>query len=155
MGPAAGIGLIVYFRGLNAAFNGNPTLRNDGPSGDPHPADILRGFLAASTVRQLSFDGAIAWADAIERETEKDVRQIRIAGVPVTLDRAKRCSDVVSHIIAARPMQALNNHSLIDIQNWRNTDEAIMPQPTRSPPSRIERGSGFRLAQPKASAPRR
>ena len=23
-------------------------------------------------------------------------------------------------------MRALNNHSLIDIQNWRNTDEAIM-----------------------------
>ena len=126
MGPAAGIGLIVYFRGLNAAFTGNPALRNDGPSGDPHPADILRGFLAASTVRQLSFDGATAWADAIEQETEKDVRQIRIAGAPVSLDRAKRCCDVVAHVIAARPMQALNNHSMIDIQNWRNIDETIM-----------------------------
>ena len=82
MGPAAGIGLVVYFRGLNAAFSGVATLRNDGPDGDPHPADILRGFLAAATVRLLSFDGAAAWADAIEQETEKDVTQIRIAACP-------------------------------------------------------------------------
>lgn len=71
MGPAAGIWLVVYFRGLNAAFTGVATLRNDGPSGDPHPADILRGFLAAATVRLLSFDDAVTWADAIEQETER------------------------------------------------------------------------------------
>ena len=90
MGPAAGIGLIVYFRGLNAAFTGSATLRNDGPSRDPHPADIMRGFVAAAVVRRLSFDGAVAWADAIDQETMKDVRQIRIAGVPVSVDRAQR-----------------------------------------------------------------
>jgi hypothetical protein len=126
MGPAAGIGLVVYFRGLNAAFTGNPTLRNEGSSDDPHPADILRGFLAAATVRLLSFGGAVSWADAIERETEKDLRQIRIAGVPISVDRAKRSCEVVANVIAAHPMRALNDHSLIDIQNWRNTDEAIM-----------------------------
>ena len=126
MGPAAGIGLIVYFRGLNAASTGRPMLRNEGSADDPHPVDILRGFLAAAVVRQLSFDGAVAWADAIEQETEKDVRQIRIDGVPVSLDRAKRCCEVVASVIAAHPMRALNNHSLIEIQNWRNTDEAIM-----------------------------
>src|SRR3954447_1868602 len=126
MGPAAGIGLVVYFRGLNAAFAGDATLRNDGPSEDPHPADILRGFLAAATVRLLSFDGAVAWGDAIEQETEKDVRQIRIAGVPISVDRAKRSCEIVASVIAAHPMRALNDHSLINIQNWRNTDEAIM-----------------------------
>jgi hypothetical protein len=126
MGPAAGIGLVVYFRGLNAAFTGDATLRNDGPSDDPHPADILRGFLAAAAVRLLSFDGAVAWAEAIEQQTEKDVRQIRIGGVPISVDRAKQSCDIVANVIAAHPMNALNNHSLIDIQNWRNTDEAIM-----------------------------
>ena len=45
MGPAAGIGLIGYFRGLNKAFGGEPKLRNQGGRG-PHPADILRGYLA-------------------------------------------------------------------------------------------------------------
>jgi hypothetical protein len=128
MGPAAGIGLVVYFRGLNAAFTGLASLRNDGPNEDPHPADILRGFLAAATVRLLSFDGAVAWAEAIEQETETDVRQIRLGGVPISVDRAKRSCEIVANVIAAHPMHALNDHSLIDIQNWRNTDEAIMQE---------------------------
>jgi hypothetical protein len=132
MGPAAGIGLVVYFRGLNATFTGRPVLRNDGPISDPHPADILRGFLAAATVRVLSFDGAPAWADVIDQETEKDVTQIRVGGVPISLDRAKRSCEIVANVIAAMPMQALNNHSLIDIQNWRNADEDIMQELQRS-----------------------
>ena len=47
LGPAAGIGLIAYFRGLGAAFGQPPKLRSDGPADDPHPADIVRGYLAA------------------------------------------------------------------------------------------------------------
>jgi hypothetical protein len=43
MGPAAAIGLICFFRGLNAAGSGKARLRSRGPSKDPHPADILRG----------------------------------------------------------------------------------------------------------------
>src|SRR5215470_1522950 len=34
MGPSPAIGLIGYFRALNAAFGGGPTLRNSGPSND-------------------------------------------------------------------------------------------------------------------------
>src|SRR5262245_35484182 len=45
MGPAAGIGLIAFFRGFDGL------LRSDGPTDDPHPADVLRGFLASATVR--------------------------------------------------------------------------------------------------------
>ena len=41
-------------------------------------------------MRLLSFDGAVAWGDVIEQETEKDVRQIRIAGMPISVGRAKR-----------------------------------------------------------------
>ncbi len=126
MGPAAAIGLIVYFRGLNAAFGNGPMLRNVGSSTDPHPADILRGFLAAATVRLLSFQGAAAWADAIEQETLKDVQQIRIGQVPISVDRAKKSCAVVANVVAATPMAALNNHALIEIQNWRDLDENIV-----------------------------
>lgn len=54
--------------------------------------------------------------------------QIRIGGVPISVERAKRSCEIVSNVIVAHPMHALNNHSLIDIQNWRNTDEAIMQE---------------------------
>ncbi len=132
MGPAAGIGLVVYFRGLDAAFGGAGKLRNAGPGDDPHPADILRGFLAAATVRLLSFDGAAAWGQAIEAETMKDLSQITVNGVPVSLERVRRSCDIVAHTIAAVRLDALNGHAMIEIQNWRNTDEAVVQELQRS-----------------------
>ena len=79
MGPAAGIGLIGYFRGLNAASGRPPKLRNEGGLG-PHPADILRGYLAAHTVRLLSFGEANDWAQIIETETNKDLSTVILGG---------------------------------------------------------------------------
>jgi len=128
MGPAAGIGLIGYFRGLNAAFGGAATLRNEGPSGDPHPADIVRGYLAAETVRLLEFDDADDWAQAIEDETDKDVTGIRLAGVAVTKEKAKASARVVAEAIAQTPLSPLEQHTLASIQTWRNTDEAVAQQ---------------------------
>ena len=71
MGPAAGIGLISFFRGLNAAFTGEAKLRSNGPEGDVHPADIVRGYLAAETVRLLEFSDAAAWATRSKKRLTK------------------------------------------------------------------------------------
>jgi len=126
MGPAAGIGLIGFFRGLNAANDGTATLRNQGPANDPHPADIVRGFLAAETVRQLSFADAAGWAGVIDGETNADVTNINLAGVRVSADRARQSAQLVSRAIASTPMKALENHSFIEIQDWRDEDEKII-----------------------------
>lgn len=126
MGPSAGIGLIGFFRGLNAAFTKKFTLRNDGPEDDPHPADIIRGFLAASAVRELEFSGAAAWGDIIEAETMKDVKQIRLMGKNVTTQQAKDSAAVVAQTIIGGKRQALEMHSFGQIQNWRDSDEAIV-----------------------------
>jgi hypothetical protein len=125
MGPAAAISLIAYFRGLRAAFSGMGTLSNVGRLDDPHPADILRGFLGASVVRLLGFEDAYAWAEVIEKETMRDVTSIRIGNVPVTVAQAKKSADVVAATIALGRLTTLGNHALIDIQNWQNADEAI------------------------------
>jgi len=126
MGPAPAIGLIGYFRGLNAAFDGTPVLRNIGPNDDPHPADIVRGFLAAATVRQLEFGQASAWADVIEEQTEKDVTTIRLAGKKVDPEIAKKSATIVSQTIVTHPMNSLENHAFGEIQNWRDQDEDIV-----------------------------
>lgn len=125
MGPAVGIGLVGYFRGLNAAFGQGTRLRNDGPSRDPHPADILRGFLAAAVVRLLEFDDAAAWSALIEGETEKDLGQIVLEGRLVDAAAAKASAQVVARTIVTHQMRSLENHALGDIQTWRNTDEEI------------------------------
>jgi hypothetical protein len=146
MGPAAGIGLIGYFRGLNAAFGAGPTLRNEVPESDPHPADILRGFLSAACVRRLKFGGAHAWAAVIEEEALKDLTDVRVNGVQISEAAARQSAEVVAQVIMQGRLQSLQNHSLDYIQNWRNIDESIVQQLRRlltvvgQLPSRIESG---------------
>jgi hypothetical protein len=127
MGPAPAIGLIVFFRGLLAAFGQPARLRNDGPSDDPHPADILRAYLGAQTVRRLSFTGAAAWANAIDKEADRDVAgsTFRISGVAVSKTKAKESARRVADVIATHKCQVLGGHALIEIQDWRDSDEAI------------------------------
>jgi hypothetical protein len=126
MGPAPAIGLIGFLRGLNALSTGKAALRNIGPSTDPHPADIVRGFLAAATVRQLEFSQAAAWADVVEAETARDVTTIVLAGKTVEPQTAKRSAEIVSRVIVTHPMVSLEQHAFGEIQNWRDTDEAIV-----------------------------
>ena len=78
MGPAVPVATIGFFRALNAVTNKNKEfkLNTIGTFEDEHPADILRGFLAASVVRLLEFDGANEWADYIMAETNKDLTTI-------------------------------------------------------------------------------
>jgi hypothetical protein len=132
MGPAAGIGLIGFFRGLNAAFGGVGKLRNVGPDSDVHPADIVRGFLAAATVRLLEFGGATVWADVIEGETEKDLETVRLAGKKIDSKVAKKSAEVVARVIVTHPMGSLENHALGEIQNWRDADEEIVQRLSES-----------------------
>jgi hypothetical protein len=91
MGPAAGIGLIGYFRGVRAAFGAGPRLSNIGGDG-PHPADILRGYLAAHTVRLLSFGEANDWAQIIETETNKDLSSVILEDNRINSEQAKKIS---------------------------------------------------------------
>jgi hypothetical protein len=126
MGPAAAIGMIAFFRGLSAAAGSQPKLRSIGPSSDPHPADILRGYLGASTTRLLSFDGATEWSNVIEAETDKDLAPIRLGGILVSQEIAKKSAEIVAGAIVTSKINVLANHALIDIQDWRNRDELIV-----------------------------
>jgi hypothetical protein len=128
MGPTAGIGLLGYFRGLDAAYGGAGQLRNEGPSDDSHPADILRGYLAAATVQRLEFSKAKEWATRIEKETDKDVGRILIEGREVSLQRARLSADEVADTIMTHRAAALEGHALAHIQNWRDGDEARAQQ---------------------------
>ena len=132
MGPAAGIGLIGFFRGLNAAFTGEAKLRCVGPNSDPHPADIVRGFLAVGTVRSLDFSGAKDWADVIEKETEADLAPIRLGGAPVDPSVAAKSAEIVARVIVTHPMASLEMHALGQIQNWRDGDEHIVHELSNS-----------------------
>jgi hypothetical protein len=123
MGPAPGIGLIAYFRGLNAAFSGTASLRNDGPESDPHPADIVRGYLAAATVSLLNFSQATTWAAVISSQTDKDVTAITLEGQKITTTQAKASAKAAASAIATTKFSTLGGHALSEIQNWNDSDE--------------------------------
>ena len=123
MGPAAAIGLLVYFRGINKALAGEAILRNRGPAADPHPADIVRGYLAAETVALLPFAQSGAWAKVIADETDKDARDIVLVGRRFDRETARESARRVADAIVNTRVQALENHSLGSIQTWRDGDE--------------------------------
>jgi hypothetical protein len=123
MGPAAAIGLIVYFRGINKAFTGEAVLRNRGPTADPHPADIVRGYLGAEIVAMLPFSQSGAWAKLIAEETDRDVRNIVLAGRQFDRKVARESARRVADALVNTKVRALENHSLGSIQTWRDSDE--------------------------------
>ncbi len=126
MGPAAAVGLVGYFRALNGAWSGRPALRNVGSAEDPHPADIARAYLAAETVRLLSFEGAARWADRLVAEADRDLGRIRLGDVAVTASVAKASAAVVARAIVRTRLGALEGRALGEIQDWRDRDEAIV-----------------------------
>jgi hypothetical protein len=126
MGPSAAIGLIGFFRGLNFAYSGEAKLRNEGPEKDPHPADILRGYLASYTVNMLSFSGSAEWAKIIDAETDRDLSTILIQEEEVDAQEAKNSAKIVAKTLINAKMESLDNHHLGEIQNWRNRDETIV-----------------------------
>jgi len=125
MGPAAGIGLVGYFRALRAAWGGEPVLSGTGHLSDPHPADLLRAYLAAAVVRRLSFSGAAKWAAAIEKEADRDLTTIRLGTTVIPSEDVKRSADVVAEILARTKMEQLELRALGHIQDWRDKDERI------------------------------
>ncbi|PFR98875.1 hypothetical protein COK55_32940, partial [Bacillus cereus] len=88
-----------YFRGLNAAFTRQAILRNEGPDQDPHPADILRGYLGAYAVGLLEFDQAKEWEKIIETEVDKDLSEIQLEGIAISNDEAKKSAQIVASTI--------------------------------------------------------
>lgn len=120
IGPAAAIGLIGFLRG----FVGG-ALRNSGPQDDPHPADIVRGYLGAETVRLLNFTGRSAWANAITAETNHDLQTISLAGSTLTSAVARKSAAVVAKALVRTKLASLENHALGEIQNWADADETI------------------------------
>ncbi len=123
MGPVVGIALLGYFRGLNFAWTGKPILRNVAAIDDPHPVDILRGYLAASVARLLNFSKADLWSMALEAESDKDFSQIKLGDYIVELSDAKLSANIVAFCLVNTKMKRLENHSLGEIQNWSNEDE--------------------------------
>jgi hypothetical protein len=128
MGPAAAVGLVGYFRALNGAWNGTPALRNVGQVEDPHPADIARAYLAAETVRLLSFEGASSWADRLVAEADRDLGRIRLGDVAVTAGVARASAAAVARAVVRTRLGALEGHALGEIQDWRDRDEAVVAE---------------------------
>ena len=79
-------------------------------------------------MRLLEFSDAAAWADAIEEETDKDVATIRLAGQVITKENAKKSAKAVAVAVVNTPLPSLENHSLGNIQNWRDRDENIVAE---------------------------
>ncbi|HVP15151.1 MAG TPA: hypothetical protein VMS88_06380 [Terriglobales bacterium] len=136
MGPAAGAGVIAYFRGFSAGGR----LSTVGAESDEHPADVLRGWLAAETVRLLSFKRSDLWADTLLRETDADAggRPVRLGRTAVPGKVAVRSAAIVARTLVQAPLESLEGHALGQIQDWRDRDERIVAELRRHMRSDID-----------------
>lgn len=128
MGPAAGAGLIAYFRGLRLATTGRDSLATDGQWRSAHPIDALRAYLAAHTVSLLSFKGSKKWADALWKlaDNSRGSNQITIGGQAISDKVAIESARIVADVLVTEKVEPLENHALGDIQDWRDHDESIV-----------------------------
>src|SRR3954451_2322897 len=93
------------------------------------PPDILRGYLAAATVRQLSFSGASRWANVIDAETDKDAGALfNIAGRSVSKAKGKKSAQLVTETIPTFKTRVLNNPTQLHLQTWTDGDDSIVTQ---------------------------
>lgn len=130
LGPAAAVGVLAYFRGINDSLGWGPVLSSEGDADDVHPADIVRGWMGAEVVRLLKFKQAGAWADALTKEIDRDLAKVVLAGVTVTAANAKKSAAVVAQTIAAGKLNTLDGHAFSDIQNWADKDETLVAKLT-------------------------
>ncbi len=126
MGPAAGFGLLATLRGFRLSSGSGARLQSEGAGDDEHPADVVRGFLAAATIRTLPFGGATAWAAAVERETQLDAQVIRLSRREVSLAEARGSAATAARAVASTPMRTLEGHALGEIQTWRDRDDDVV-----------------------------
>jgi hypothetical protein len=126
MGPAAALGLTGYLRAMNGALHDRTQLRNVGSAEDPHPADIARAYLAAETVRLLSFQGASAWADRLVAEADRDLGRVWLGRNQVPASEARASAAAVARAVVRTRLGALEGHALGEIQDWRDGDEAVV-----------------------------
>ena len=126
LGPAAAVGVLAYFRGINASLGWGPVLSSEGDADDPHPADIVRAWLGAEVVRHLKFKNATTWADALVKEIDRDAAKVVLAGMNVTTANAKKSAAVVAQTIASQKLNTLDGHAFDEIQNWRDRDETLI-----------------------------
>ncbi len=124
MGPAAAVGLTGYLRAMNGAMRGRAQLRNVGAAEDPHPADLARAYLAAETVRLLSFRGASAWADRLVAEADRDLGRIWLGKSQGGVAEARASAAAVARAVVRTRLGALEGHALGEIQDWKDRDEA-------------------------------
>lgn len=159
MGPSLGIGLIGYFRAL-----GNGRLRTVGSKDDPHPIDLLRGYLGAAVVKRLHFKDAEAWSQVIRNETSKDDGPLYLVDengsyhrFPVSFDQAVASVEVVAQAIIRSTLTSLQEHSLQGLQDWTDADQnfvdEIVPvlKAQGQLPANVD-GSGFYAAYVVAAA---
>jgi hypothetical protein len=151
-GPAFAPNLAAFFAALNMrVLGGRPSLRMQSgfPDGDPnqildpHPTDIVRLHLAIGVIESLAGLAANTKSSYVQMIEELEASlgngdTVTIVGniptpdnqltpfqVQVPLTVMQQAARMVGGFIATARLDALNGHSIQDIETWDDSDEAI------------------------------
>ena len=74
------------------------------------------------------FERADEWSNLVEEESKKDLETIVLEGIKVKSEDAIRSTKIVAETISNTKLDSLENHSLLEIQNWRDHDQTIVKE---------------------------
>ncbi|MEO1469301.1 MAG: hypothetical protein AAFV86_09600 [Pseudomonadota bacterium] len=128
MGPAAATGLLAYFRALGLLRTGERRLSAFGPAGGEHPAPLARGYLMAAALGLCSFEQGAGWKAILDEEVDADApdQGASLAGRQVSKEMTRVSAGLAAEAILTAPMNALEGHALVEIQDWREHDHRIV-----------------------------
>jgi hypothetical protein len=82
-----------------------------------------RGAEEREAKENLPFAQSGSWSQILLDETKKDVVTITVAGERVSADLANRTAARVAEALITAKAESLEEHSLGEIQSWRDSDE--------------------------------
>ena len=87
---------------MSWAYGEGDQLRRCDVEHDSHPMDLMRAYLAVSTVRLLRFEARETWAGVLEEQVDRDFWPIDLDGHRLSRDSAKASADAVAGVIVRR-----------------------------------------------------
>ncbi len=135
MGPMAAIGVIAYLKAMNKAWENKTILRHGRAPycEDPHPMDLMRGYLAIATVKRLKL--SVGLKSAPGSESVRDGWVAKLNELIATDEElaikdkkshtviARETADTVADVIMNHPFEKLAHHAFSQIQNWEPSDD--------------------------------
>ncbi len=120
LGPTMAIGAIASWRALGKLTNGEAHMPRDPlEQANTHPPYALRAYLMAHVTSKLAFKQAGDISKALKAQVNGELQASKVG------NGLLEGAEIFANALVEQPQDALQGHSFLDLQNWRDSDQEI------------------------------